>query len=89
MQRRRKPSKQAVAAAWKEFHSTPEGRIAIGALMGYCGVYAQVQASDPVQAGIEIGKRNVAAWISDLIVQKPETYIDERVDLEKAFDYEV
>jgi hypothetical protein len=88
--KKRKPSQAKVQAAWKEFYDTPEGRIAIGALMARSGVYSQITANDPVMAGIEIGQRNIGAWLAEIIGMKAETtYVEEVVDLGKAFEYEV
>ena len=86
MRQPRKPSRAKVEAAWKEFYSTVEGRIAIAALMDRCGVYAQVVATDGFSGGIAIGERNIGAWLAELIAVKPKEYVEERVDIERMFE---
>ena len=91
--RQRKPSKAKVAEYWRDFYNTPEGRAAVGALMARAGVYSAITATDPVQAGIAIGERNMAAWLADLIGFRAEEFVDERdktdrVDLLAQFNYQ-
>jgi hypothetical protein len=84
--RKRKPSKEKVETAWKEFYQSPEGRIAIGALMDRCGMYSAIVASDGFSGGIAIGERNIGAWLAGLIAARPQEYVEDRVDLERMFD---
>lgn len=81
---RRKTPRTKVAIAWRDFYNTPQGRHAIGALFAHAGVFSQIRATDPVSAGIEIGQRNVAAWLSEMIGLQPQDYVDEAVVLERA-----
>lgn len=89
----RKPSKAKVAQCWRDFYDTPEGRAAIGAFMARAGVYSEIQAADPIQAGIAIGERNMAAWLAEIIGYREEEYATnrdatDRVDLMAQFNYQ-
>lgn len=75
---KRKPSKASVAAAWREFFHTPEGRVAINALMTRCGVYTPIAAADPTSMAVMIGERNIGAWVAEMCGLKPENYVEER-----------
>lgn len=86
MARQRKPSKVAVAAAWRGFWDTPEGRAAIGALMATFGVYNRIEVGDAVAAGVAIGERNVAVWIAEQVGARPEDFVQERSELDRMLE---
>ena len=77
-QTKRRPSKASVAAGWKEFFGTPEGRIAINALMTRCGVYTPVMATDATSMAVQVGERNIGAWVAEMCGLKAENYVEER-----------
>jgi hypothetical protein len=83
--RKRRPSKASVAASWRSFWETPEGRNAINALMAQFGVYSQINAVDGVGLAIQVGERNVAAWIAQQCGVQPEQYVQERTDTDRIF----
>lgn len=83
--RARRPSKASVAASWKSFWETPEGRNAINALMAQFGVYSQIQAADGISLALQVGERNVAAWIAAQCGIQPEQYVPERIETDKIF----
>lgn len=85
-QPRKRTSHAAVATAWREFYQTPEGKAAVGALMAHCGAYSPIVAADPITAGIEIGKHNVAAWLAEQIGIRPDAFVQERSDIERVFE---
>jgi hypothetical protein len=89
----RKPSQAKVATAWRDIYNTPEGRMAIGALMARAGVYSPIAAGDAFTAGVAVGERNLAAWLAEIIGLRPDEYVGERdktdrVDLLSQFEYQ-
>jgi hypothetical protein len=81
---KRKPSKASVAAAWQEWFNTPEGRIAINALMTRCGVYTPVMVGDPTSMAVQVGERNIGAWVAEMCGLKAENYVEERATFNKV-----
>lgn len=81
---KRKPSKASVAAAWQEFFYTPEGRIAINALMTRCGVYTPVNATDATSMAVMVGERNIGAWVAEMCGLKAENYVEERTTFNRV-----
>lgn len=77
-QTKRKPSKASVSAAWREWFNTPEGRIAVNALMTRCGVYSPVAALDSTGMAVQVGERNIGAWVAEMCGLKAEAYVEER-----------
>jgi hypothetical protein len=75
---KRKPSKASVAAVWREFFETPEGRIAVNALLTRCGVYTPIMAMDPTSIAVQVGERNIGAWVAEMCGLKAESYVEER-----------
>lgn len=84
--KKRKPTKAAVSAAWREFYETPEGRVAVGAFMAKYGVYSQMSATDPTSLAIQVGERNAAAWLAEQCGLQPSVYVQERSDLDRIFE---
>lgn len=80
---RRRTAKTKVAAAWRDFYETPEGRIAVGALMARFGVYAPFTGLDATSLALNVGERNVCAWIAEQIGHRPDQYVDQRSEVEK------
>ncbi len=71
---KRRKADIAVADAWKRFHQTPEGRLAIADLMVWCNVYHDTGTTDPIQLAREAGERGVAQRVAQLIGLKPEVF---------------
>jgi hypothetical protein len=81
---KRKPSKASVAASFRQWFETPEGRIAINALMTRCGVYTPVMVGDPTSMAVQVGERNIGAWVAEMCGLKAEHYIEERATFNKV-----
>jgi hypothetical protein len=83
---RRRPPKKAenpedkIARAWRDVWESPQGRVAISALLLDLNLFSPIEATDPVSVGIAVGQRNVAAKIARLIKMKPEQFPDEAGD---------
>lgn len=64
-------SKAAVAAqsgqAWRDFHASPAGRLALAELFAWAGVYARVESADPIEVARLTGERNTALRIIELM----------------------
>lgn len=73
----RRPAKAHVAAAWRSFWETPEGRAAIGDMMRQFGVYTQIPAGDATAMAIAVGERNVCTWIAAQIAMRPESFVED------------
>ena len=91
--RQRKPSKAKIAQYWRDFYDSQEGRAAVGAMMARAGVYSTLAVTDPVQAGIAIGERNMAVWLAEIIGFRGEEFVEDRdkidrVDLLAQFNYQ-
>lgn len=71
-----------VARAWRDVWASPQGRVAIAELMVALNTYSEINPTDPMQAGIAIGERNVACRIARWIGRKPEDFVgDALVDV--------
>lgn len=81
----KRPTKASVKASWRTFFETPEGRIAINAMMAQFGVYSQITAVDGTSLAMQVGERNVAAWVAEMCGMKPEIYVEERSDTDRLF----
>lgn len=64
-----------VAQAWRDVWESPQGRVAISELMVALNTYSEINPTDPMQAGIAIGERNVACRIARWIGRKPEEFV--------------
>lgn len=73
---RRKFAKARVAGAWRGFYETPEGKIAIHAMMRRCGIFSGIEAHDPVSMALHVGERNMCAWVAEMIGLRPEDFVD-------------
>lgn len=86
---RRRPARAVVASHWKTFWETPEGKIAIGALMAHFNVYGSNKGPDPVsptEMAVAWGERKVADWIAEQIGVKPEQFVDQRNEVDHQSD---
>lgn len=58
---------------------SPEGKLAIGALMARFGVFgADLDPNNPTAMAIAHGQREVCAWIAQQIGMKDAVYVDVR-----------
>ena len=84
--RKRTPRTKA-ANAWKDFYNSPEGRLAIGALLARFDVFGAGEGIDnPTSMAIAHGQREVCAWIAEQIGMKAEKYVEVRNDFETLTD---
>lgn len=85
---RQRFAKARVAAAWRGFYETPEGKIAILAMMRRCGIFSGIEAHDPVSMALHVGERNMCAWVAEMVGLKPEDFVDawsKGADFERRF----
>lgn len=73
----RRPAKARVAAAWRSFWETPEGRAAIGDMMREFGVFSRIAGGDATGMAMAVGERNVCTWIAAQVGMQPEDFVDE------------
>lgn len=78
--RRRGTAKGRIAADWKAIADTPEGKRALAELFKSCGMYTEVPACDPMQAGLILGERNVCIRIAQWLGARPEEFAERAVD---------
>jgi len=71
---RKKNPDVALAQAWKDFHATPEGRMAIAALFAEFHIYSPIVAGDAIGLATMNGERNVALRIARLLALRPEQF---------------
>jgi hypothetical protein len=70
----RAPTKRRIASdAWKSFYQSPDGRVAIAALMREFGFYSTPDEVETNKLVRSIGQRDVLSRIVELINLKPET----------------
>lgn len=86
MARARQTTKTKAANAWREFWQTPEGKLAIGALMARFSVYGAISTTDPTSMAVAVGERNVCAWIAEQVALKDQEFVEERSEIEKMTD---
>ena len=83
----RAPTKRRIASdAWQSFYASPDGRIAIAALMREFGFYATPVESDSNILVRSIGQRDVLSRIVELINLKPEAAPTDELDQSDILD---
>jgi predicted component of type VI protein secretion system len=71
---------EKVANAWRQVWESPEGRLALGELFLSLNLYSEAIPTDPIQAGIVIGERNVAARIARWVGRNPQDFVADAKD---------
>ena len=69
-----------ISANWRHISETPQGRAALAELFLSLNLYSEIQAGDPMQLGIAIGERNIAARLARWIGRKPEEFVRDAID---------
>lgn len=91
------PSNKKIAAAFKTLWDMPEGRLALGYLIGRSGVMMPFMepsndggkpytVTDPVAMGICEGERRMGLEIARLLSSKPEDFVDLSKQIRDVFE---
>jgi hypothetical protein len=63
-----------LASDWKWLESRPEGQRIIADIMVWCGVYNQIDETDPVKMALQVGENNFAKRILGLLAYSPREF---------------